>query len=233
MPPIPLRLFVSCLALCPGLALAQDAEGAGPSWTIEGTIGTVSDYRFRGLSLSGGDPAVQGGLTASHASGFYGDAWVSSIEEYGLDADGDGAKIELTLTAGWASSAAGFDFDVAVSTYQYPDGSDVNAFEIPVQASRSIGPATWTVGAAWAPEQSALDDEDNRYVWAGLDYAPEAWPISLSASVGHEDGAWAPGGKTDWRAGAFLPVGPVTAGAEWIDTDVDDGELVLSLFAAF
>ena len=224
---------LSCIAVAtaliclPSAVLAQ--EEAGP-WTLEGTAGAVSDYRFRGVSLSDEEPALQAGATLSHASGFYGDVYLSTIDEYGLDADGDGATVEATLTVGWVGAWLGLDWDAAVSAYRYPGGTDVDYVEIPVQASRTFGASTWTVGAAFAPAQDALGDEDNRYVWTGIDHAPEGWPVSLGASVGYEDGAWAPDGKTDWRLGGYLPLGPVTAGAEWIDSDADEGALVFSVF---
>lgn len=222
--------LAAVLSLCGAPALAQSAEGA---WTLEATAGMVSDYRWRGTSLSGGDPALQAGATFSHASGLYGDVYVSSIEEYGFGADGDGAEIEVTLTAGWAGSLAGFDVDAGVAAYQYPDGSDVAYVEIPVQAGRTVGSWTWTLGAAFAPAQSALGDEDNHYVWAGAVLAPEAWPLALEATLGREEGAWAPGGKTDWSLGARAPFGPVEIGLAWVDSDVDEGAAVASLFASF
>lgn len=200
---------------------------------MDATVGAVSDYRFRGISLSGGDAAAQAGATLSHSSGLYADVYVSSIEEYGIGGDGDGADVEVTLSAGWAGGWLGLDWDAAVSAYRYPDGDDVDYVEIPVQASRTAGPATFTLGVAYAPSQSALGDTDNRYVWSGLDYAPEGWPVSLAAAVGYEDGAWAPDGKIDWRAGGFLPLGPVMVGLEWVDSDAEDGALVASLFATF
>lgn len=214
--------------VCPAGAAAQTSP-----WTLEGTAGVVSDYRYRGYSLSGGDPALQGGLTLTHASGLYGDVYLSSIDEYGLDADGNGAELEVTVTGGWAGAIAGFDVDAGVSAYQYPDGSNVNYVEIPAQLGRTVGPWTWTLGAAYAPEQSALGDEDNRYVWGGADFAPGTWPLSLGATIGYEDGAYAPGGKTDWLIGASAPLGPVVIGLSWVDSDADEGAVVASLFASF
>lgn len=218
------------LLATPGIGFAQDEAS---DWSVEGTVGLVSDYRFRGLSLSGGDPVLQAGVTLSHTSGLYADAYLSGIEEYGVGEDGDGADLEVTLTAGWAGSWLGLDWDAALSAYKYPDGDDVDYLEAPIQASKAFGAYTATVGMAYAPAQSALGDEDNRYVWAGLDHTPETWPISLSVAVGYEEGAWAPDGKTDWRVGAFLPLGPLTAGVEWIESDAESGALVASAFASF
>ncbi|CAN5207526.1 hypothetical protein BH10PSE1_BH10PSE1_23480 [soil metagenome] len=223
--PTVLALVFLCSA---GPTAAQTA-----SWTIEGTAGAVSDYRFRGYSLSDDKPALQAGLTAAHASGFYADLFVSTIAPYGLGADGDGARFEVTPSVGWAGRLAGFDVDASVAAYRYPDGDDVNYVELPVQVSRTVKDMTWTLGAAYAPEQAALGEEDNRYGWAGLDYAPQAWPISMTATVGYEDGAFAPEGKTDWRIGAERTVGFVTLGVSWVDSDATEGAVVGSVFANF
>lgn len=223
-------MFAGLCLVMPGAAFAQDES---TDWSVEGTIGVVSDYRFRGISLSDRDPALQVGATLSHASGFYADVYLSGIDEYGFGDDGEGANLEVTLTGGWAGSWLGLDWDAALSAYRYPGGDNVDYVELPVQAGRSFGAVTAKLGLAYAPSQRALADEDNRYVWTGLDYAPEAWPLSLAMSVGHEEGAWAPDGKTDWRFGSFIPWGRLTAGLEWIDSNRDDGALVVSVFVGF
>lgn len=224
-------VLAACLVLAtPASAIAQSGSGA---WNVDAQLGVVSDYRFRGLSLSGEDPAVQAGATAAHASGFYGEVYLSTIEELGIGDDGDGAELEVTLSAGWAGAWLGLDWDAGLSAYQYPDGDDLNYVEIPVQVSRTLGGATATLGAAYAPAQTALGDEDNRYVWVGIDWAPEAWPVGFGGLIGREDGAWAPDGKTDWRVGAVMPLGRFRAGLDWVDSDAEDGALVASLFAAF
>lgn len=222
--------FAAMALFGPGVAFAQDGGG---DWSVEVTAGVVSDYRYRGLSLSGGDPAVQAGATLSHGSGFYADVYVSSIEEYGIGDDGEGSTLETTLTLGWAGAWLGLDWDAGLAAYRYPGGEDVDYVEVPVQASRTFGAATATLGVSYAPEQGALGHEDNRYVWTGLDYAPEDWLISLTAAVGYEDGAWAPDGKTDWRLGGFLPLGGLTVAVEWVDSDADKGAVVASVFARF
>ncbi|HUD29971.1 MAG TPA: TorF family putative porin, partial [Novosphingobium sp.] len=57
-------------ALSAAPAFAQDAE-APSEITVTGSAAVTTDYRFRGVSQSGGDFAIQGGITVSHASGFY------------------------------------------------------------------------------------------------------------------------------------------------------------------
>lgn len=221
-------IVVVLAALAAGPGFAQSSP-----WTAEATVGAVSDYRYRGYSLSDGDPALQGGATLIHRSGFYADVFVSTIDEYGVGDDGDGAEVEITGSFGWSGAVSGYDIDVSVLAYRYPDGDDVDYVEVPVQVSRTFDALTGTLGFAYAPDQSALGDEDNRYGWAGLTYAPDAWPIGLNGRLGHEDGAFAPEGKTDWEVGLSRNLGPATLGLAWTDSDRTDGALVASLFVGF
>lgn len=208
------------------------AQEAGP-WSVEGRVGVVSDYRDRGYTLSAEEPVLQGEATLSHASGLYGGVWGSGIEEYGVGSDGDGATVEVTLYAGWAGSAGGFDIDLGVWSNVYPDGEDVNYVEFPVQIGRTFGDATFSTGVVWAPSQTGTGDEANTWVWTRADYAPAAWPVSLHAMIGHEDGGFAPGGKTDWRVGVEAPLGAFTLGVDWVDSDTEDNALVASVFWGF
>ena len=224
------KLLLSVAAL---VAPVTPAWAQTSSWEIDGMVGVVSDYRYRGYSLSAEDPALQAGLTASHDSGFYGDAFVSTIDEYGVDQDGDGAKVEVTLSAGWAGVVAGLDVDAAVSAYRYPDGDDVNYVEAPVQVSQTLGALSWTLGLSYAPAQAALGEDDNRYGWVGLDFAPEGWPLSFNGGIGYEEGAFAPDGKTDWSLGVARSFGPVALGLTWVDSDEYDGRAVASASVGF
>jgi hypothetical protein len=85
----------------------------------------------------------------------------------------------------------------------------------------------------WAPAQGGTGKEANTWAWTRADYAPEAWPVSLHAHVGYEDGGFAPDGKTDWRVGLAAPVGAFTIGLDWVDSDTEDSALVGSLFRTF
>lgn len=70
-------LFLAGAIGMPTTALADEA----PANTFSGNIGVVSDYVFRGLTQSWGDPALQGGLDYAHASGFFAGTWASSISD--------------------------------------------------------------------------------------------------------------------------------------------------------
>jgi uncharacterized protein (TIGR02001 family) len=214
-------------------AFAQEAEEP-PGWTVEWEAGVVSDYRFRGYSLSDGLPAVQGGVTLSAPSGLYAFGWASTIDEYGAGADGKGAQVEVDLGVGYATSLGGFDLDISAVRYLYPGGEDVDVWEIPVSASRGFGDWTLTLGGAYVPEQDNTGG-DNAYIFAGADWTLRtAQPVTLSLLVGREDGVFADD-KTDWSLGARTEVGPVELGLSWVDADAADidGGLVASIKAVF
>lgn len=218
------------LAALTGIASPAMAQSV---WSVEGVAGVVSDYRYRGYSLSDQQPAIQAGATLSHQSGLYGDVYLSTIDEYGVDAKGHGAQVELTASFGWSGAVGGLDVDAAISRYVYPEGEDVDYFEAPLQVGQTLGDLTWTLGLAYAPTQTALGDDDNRYGWAGLTLAPAQWPVSLSTRLGYERGAFAPDGKTDWSVGVARTFGPATLDLTWADSGAEAGTLVASVFFAF
>ena len=123
-------------------ALAQDAP-SGPI-TVSGDVSLVSDYRFRGISLSNEKVEVQGGLTVSHESGFYVGTWASGLPDsptYG--------KVEVDLYGGFATEIApGTSIDIGAIYYWYPDGKDafgpVDYVEIIGKLSHDIGPVSAT-----------------------------------------------------------------------------------------
>ena len=58
-------------ALLAGTAAMAQTKAPEPDYTLAYNVGAVTDYRFRGISQTGFNPAVQGGIDFSHKSGFY------------------------------------------------------------------------------------------------------------------------------------------------------------------
>ena len=101
--------------------LAAAAEDGGPH-SLSANVGFTSNYLFRGISQTGGDPAIQGGLDYAHSSGFYLGTWGSNvgwIEDYQLY---DSGNLELDLYGGFRGNigASDFTFDVGAIQYFYP-----------------------------------------------------------------------------------------------------------------
>lgn len=211
-------------------ALAPLQKGKAQDWTLAGNVSAVSDYRYRGVSLSDHKPALQGGLELARETGLYADIFVSTIDEYGEDAMGRGATLETDLTLGWTFEAGPWDVDLAIAGYGYPRGSAVSYVEFPVLASRPLGPLLLSVGAALAPNQAHLD-RANRYGWLGLDWSVTDRTM-IAAQVGHEDGAFARR-KTDWSLGLNWRIGPVDTSLSYVDSSQSGPGIVLGLSRRF
>ncbi|MCA1925326.1 MAG: TorF family putative porin [Thiobacillus sp.] len=99
----------------PAVALAEDSPH-----TFSGNVTLSSDYLFRGISQTGGDAAIQGGLDYSHASGFYLGTWASNV---GWIEDFQGYKsgnMEIDLYGGYRGELGPVSYDVGVIGYFYP-----------------------------------------------------------------------------------------------------------------
>lgn len=212
-------------------AFAQDTESStAGGFSVSGNVAVVSDYRFRGVSLSGGDPAIQGGIDIAHDSGFYVGTWASSIDDGGTDVFGD---VELDLYAGWNGDIAeGVALDVGLLYYVYPtnDGAfdPVNYWEPYASVTGTIGPVEATAGVAYAWEQDSLGGSDNLYLYTDLGSGIPGTPVSLAAHLGYTDGVLAPpllGGTGDdsgfdWSLGASVTVfGGLELGVSYVGVE--------------
>ena len=104
-------------------SLASVAHAAEPESTLAFNAGVVSDYRYRGISQSRLQPALQGGVDYTDKSGFYVGAWGSSIK-WIKDAGGD-APVELDLYGGYKGAAGDVAYDVGFLRYEY-SGNKLN-----------------------------------------------------------------------------------------------------------
>jgi uncharacterized protein (TIGR02001 family) len=222
---------VKSLVLMPALLLlagwaapaaAQQKVGAG--FTISGGATATTDYRFRGVSQSNGDPALQGDVTLDHDSGFYAGGFVSSLSD-GLRP----GAVELSGYVGYTREiASGTEIDVGVQLYGYPDNqslTNASYFEPFASVRHTLGPVTAEVGAAYAPEQEALADNDSLYVFGDLSGGIPFTPVTITTRVGYTSGPARFTGFADyldWRVGAEYARGPATFRLEYVDTDVPD-----------
>lgn len=68
------------LAQLAGLALTTSLFSSIAAAEVSGNISLTNDYRFRGVSQTAGDFAVQGGIDWSFESGFSVGAWASNLD---------------------------------------------------------------------------------------------------------------------------------------------------------
>jgi uncharacterized protein (TIGR02001 family) len=187
--------MIACaaLALTPGLVRADDAGPVSP-FTLSGSASVLSQYRFRGLSRSDGQPAVQGDLTVSHGTGFYGGVTLSS-EQPGAAVDFGHGEVDLYAGKTLALGSSGLMLDLGLRGYFYADCAAADLVELSGALDRQIGPIDLRAGVAWAPPQAHLGRDavngalrDNSYVFAESRADIPGTPLHLHAHVGHTAG---------------------------------------------
>lgn len=243
-----LAVALACVGATP--AFAQEAEAPEP-FTVSGSVALVTDYRYRGVSQSDKEFALQGGVTVTHESGVYAGMWASNLAGWGTFG---GPNLELDVFGGYKFDlGGGAALDVGLTWYMYPGGAAITDFAEPyVKLSGTTGPLTLLAGAAYAPKQEALGrwfntgldaaggvpnnpgaKDDNIYLWGDAAVAVPGLPLTAKAHIGYSDGnpglgpngtSVAPTGSYwDWSIGLdYAVVGPLTLGVAYVDTDITD-----------
>ena len=220
----------------PAMPAVADETKPPPEITINGGATLVSDYRFRGISQTNLQPAIQGSITLTHSSGFYATVWSSSTSGY-VTFSGTGSQ-EIDAIVGYKKTVSGFTLDGGLLYYIYPrsrpagDNSKADFFEPYADVAYTIGPVTAKVTVNYAPKQKALaldqgqtgllKKNDNVYLAGDLSASIPNTPLGLSAHLGHTWGpSWLSLGNeyTDWGAGATLTWKNLVLGVSYVDTD--------------
>jgi hypothetical protein len=224
------------------------AEEEEPPHTFSTNVALVSDYRFRGISQSLEDPAVQGGFDYVHAAGAYLGTWASSVSS---DQYLGGSGMEWDVYGGYRRTLGNVILDVGVLYYFYPSARlptiDPGGSER-YDTLEAYARVTWrwltlqywyaltdilgiqesTYGGAC--DRAGVDcfgtalggSDGSGYVNLGAAY-PLTGKLTLVAHAGHQ--AVSHYGKldfTDWKAGLTYDLRGFVLGAAWVTTDADD-----------
>jgi uncharacterized protein (TIGR02001 family) len=118
------------------------ADEPKPEHQVSYNVSVVSDYRYRGISQTRVDPALQGGADYVHnPSGFYAGTWLSTIR-WTKDAGGSGGA-EWDLYGGKKGQITDdLGYDAGGLYYWYPsNGLRPNANTFELYGQLSYGPA--------------------------------------------------------------------------------------------
>jgi uncharacterized protein (TIGR02001 family) len=211
----PILLLLASAA--PALAQQEAPPTGAPSGpSISGDVLLLSDYRFRGISRSNDDPAVQGQLTVSLPDGLYAGARGTSLHHFAGHGDA-----EADLYAGYGTDIApGTALDAGLMYYWFPDAHGrADYFEPYVSVSHTLGPLQATLGAKYAWRQRAIGNDDSLYLFAQAEAGIPATPFTLTAEAGRQESG-ALGSYWNWSLGGRYTHGPFEAGLHYVDTDL-------------
>lgn len=117
-------LMITTLVGLSTLAFADQMTLSKAPITLDGNATLTSDYRFRGVTQTNNDPAVQAGFTLAHESGLYVGAWGSNV--------GFASSLELDPYIGYSTALPILGqptLDIGAWYYAYPSSSDSNWVE--------------------------------------------------------------------------------------------------------
>ncbi len=196
------------------------AEDLGGGFTVTGGATITSDYRFRGVSQTNREPAIQGTIGISHSSGFYIGTWGSSVDSNVYA----GSSQEIDLYGGWTGAVGPVTIDAGVLYYYYPGADELvfptDFFEPYASVKGTFGPVTAKVGVAFAPDQKPLA-KDNLYGYGELSAAIPNTPFTLKGHVGYTQNGFAGGPDyTDWSLGVDATYKSLTLNVSYVDTDL-------------
>jgi uncharacterized protein (TIGR02001 family) len=201
----------------PTIAAAQ----ASSPHTITGNMSIVSDYRFRGISQTFVQPAIQGGIDYSHKSGFYLGNWNSNVSGNSF-VDG---TIEMDIYGGFKFPVGPVTLDVGLLQYLYP-GAEAAGVKYDTLEAYIAGTWKWFT----LKYSMTLDDyfgvnnsDGSGYLDLTFNYeiAPK---FALVAHVGSQTVENASAlDYVDYKLGVTYDLNGWVLGAAYIDTDVSGG----------
>jgi uncharacterized protein (TIGR02001 family) len=222
------------LATCATLAAlaaplhAQEAQETRPEHSVSYNAALVSDYRYRGISQTRLQPALQGGADYTHdPSGLYAGTWLSTIK-WTKDAGGDG-DIEWDLYAGKRGKiGAEASYDVGVLGYVYPSNGlkhvagFANADTAEIYGQLGYGPAYVKYSLALTNLFGFVDSRHSGYLdlGANLDLG-QGLTLNLHAGrqdVRHNDAA----SYTDYKLGVTKDFGVASLGVAFVGTNAGE-----------
>lgn len=179
-----LALAVVASAL-PAISFAEEAS------PLSFNLGAVTDYRYRGISQTRFEPALQFGADLALPAGFYIGTWGSTIK-WIRDSGGD-STVEVDVYAGWKKEVvSGLTLDVGVLQYLYPsaktavwDAAYDNPNTTEVYGAVSFGPVTLKYSHSTSNLFGNRDSKGSGYLDLSASFGlPEGF--SLSPHVGYQ-----------------------------------------------
>jgi uncharacterized protein (TIGR02001 family) len=177
------KLLLALLAAS-AASFANAEEAADP---LAFNVGVVSEYRYRGIGQTHGDPALQGGVDYTHSSGFYVGSWASTIKWINDASNGNAGQsgrvdgpVELDLYAGYKFEAAGIAYDVGYLRYEYVGNTYKNAAATNANANTDEVYGAATYGVATLKYSYALSDLFGYGDTKGSTY----WDLSANFDLG-------------------------------------------------
>lgn len=180
-------IAAALLASTASMAQVVAAAAAAPAATeleVAYNIGAVSDYRYRGISQTRLQPAVQGGVDLTYGA-WYAGAWASNVKW--IKDLGGNAQVELDLYGGYKYEIAkDITLDIGALSYVYPSNKltpSANTTEL--YLGIASGPYSAKYSRALTNTFAFANSKGSDYLEVNVDYELVKG-TNLVAHVGHQ-----------------------------------------------
>lgn len=210
--------------LLPALSISGPIHAADTDdqdFTLPGefsaNVGLLTDYRFRGISQTDREPAIQGGFDWSHETGVYFGTWASNVEF-------NDAHIEMDFYAGFANEIGRFSYDLGAIYYWYPGARRNQNFdfvEVAFGAGYDLEIAALSAAANYSPDNFGSSG-DSLFLEGGIDI-PLPEKFSLGATLGYQiiddEAAFGTPDYLTWSVTLSRPLFGFDLALSYVDTD--------------
>ncbi len=141
---------------------------------VSANVAFASDYIWRGMTQTSGDPALSGGFDFNSDSGFYAGIWGSNVSF------SEGAGSELDTYLGYGFTIGNVDIDLSYVDFGYPGDSDLDFQEIGVAITYSNIGLGYYLGQDGAPDYMDLSYSMGSFSFSYGDYDTYGSNFSLS-----------------------------------------------------
>jgi uncharacterized protein (TIGR02001 family) len=206
---------------CAGIAHAEDVK---PDNEVSFNASIVSDYRYRGISQSRLQPALQGGADyTNNPTGFYAGTWLSTIK-WISDTPGGSGNVEWDLYGGKRGEIVkDVSYDVGLLSYVYAgNGLNPSANTTEIYGQLGYGPVYAKYSYSLTDLFGFADSKNSGYLDIGANFDVEnGFTINLHA--GHQtvknSSAFS---YTDWKVGVTKDFGVLTGALAVIGTNTSN-----------
>ena len=215
-----LSILVMAALSAPVVVQAADSPN-----TFSANVSLTSDYRFRGISQTFKDPAVQGGFDYSHSSGFYLGTWASNVDPDFLA----GSNMEWDMYGGYTFDLGPVAMNVGGLYYYYP-GKDKTAYGFDPNTFEVYAGGTWKfLNIKYSHSTTKLfgidDSKGSGYLEANATFDLPA-DVSLGLHVAKQYIAGNAGYKdpTDWKVSLSKEFGGFNFSLAYVDTNLSKAD---------
>lgn len=213
-----MRNCFACVGVLAVVLSLSAGHGRADEITFEGQAALMSDYVFRGISRTPGNPAAQLTLDLVHGNGLYAGAFFSNFN------DAAGHDAETDFYFGYARSHGAYYINAVVSYNAFHGGGDsFGYFQFLGSVGRDFGLAYLSTGVAFTPDNREFGTGRSVYWYSNAEFPlpfPDLPPMSVDLKVGYEDFA---GGfnKWDWSIGYYVDMWELEWGLVYHDTNLN------------